>query len=69
MTETTNRVLLIYSIEIKRKTTVKNKWEKILIETHRSKNSYFLIYIYIYNFASIATLPKHLFTNGDGALN
>lgn len=47
MTETTNRVLLIYSIEIKRKTTVKNKWEKILIETHRSKNSYFLIYIYI----------------------
>lgn len=67
MTETTNRVLLIYSIEIKRKTTVKNKWEKILIETHRSKNSYFLIYIY--NFASIATLPKHLFTNGDGALN
>lgn len=42
---------------------------KILIETHRSKNNYFLIYIYIYNFASIATLPKHLFTNGDGALN
>lgn len=40
---------------------------KILIETHRSKNSYFLIYIY--NFASIATLLKHLFTNGDGALN
>lgn len=67
MTETTNRVLLIYSIEIKRKTTVKNKWEKILIETYRSKNSYFLIYIY--NFASIATLLKHLFTNGDGALN
>lgn len=66
MTETTNRVLLIYYIEIKRKTTVKNKWEKILIETHRSKYSYFLIYIY--NFASIATLLKHLFTNGDGAL-
>lgn len=42
---------------------------KILIETHRSKNSYFLIYIYIYNFASIATFLKHLFTNGDGALN
>lgn len=67
MTETTNRLLLIYSIEIERKTTGKNKLEKLLIETRRSKNNYFLIYIY--NFASIATLLKHLFTNGDGALN
>lgn len=67
MTETTNRLLLIYSIEIERKTTVKNKLEKLLIETRRSKNNYFLIYIY--NFASIATLLKHLFPNGDGALN